>query len=673
MKRQSIRVVWYACLAIAALVLPARSQNLTSNITARAQDATGAVIPGVEVTISSPAMIGGSRKEVTDETGSYRFTLLPPGTYRVTFALPGFRTLNIDGVLLTAGNTATTVGTMEVASTAEEITVSSQAPTIDLESATVGVNWSQKMIDELPWARSLTGISMMIPGTYSTSYDIGNSSFGTGSTIAARSGGRTGGNVVTIDGLIWCQTYSDYGSFEEMNISTNAKGADQMNSGITIAMVAKSGGNSFHGNYTTKYQNGSMQSNNIDQHLLDMGFPQGSNKYTHFVDYYGDIGGPILKDKLWFYAAGRWGYQGQNIAGFRTAVGGPLTDFYTELKSPTAKLTYQITSKQKLEAYVSIPDKFQPYRGGNNLNPKDSTQDQDSWSSQGPVLTYTNIINSKTTFTAKISRGGYWWPAYAYSLPEGLGPNIMLKSPGGVLTSTRIPTFDWLGVKKVGIRITDVTTKATDGGYDSNYSRPIRWQQNYDVSRFATIFGKNNELKAGFMNWWDKDYSITFRYPTAIQYRYRSLASEACPGGGICDTLFLHPNSVIVYDTPNNNSQGGKYRAAYVNDKISVNRKLTVNVGLRWDWATSFLPAQGNDGTGPWAKKFTIPYSTGITNPDGSFAKFPVYNLWSPRLSFAYDLFGEGKIVIKASYGRYVGITPPVPTASRVLGRTQRV
>lgn len=177
------------------------SQVLTGNISARAQDSTGGVIPGVEVSISSPALIGGVRMEVTDETGAYRFTVLPPGVYRVTFALPGFKTLNVDGVNVTAGATATQTGVMEVASTAEEITVSSQAPTIDLESATVGVNISQKMMDELPWARSLTGMSMMIPGVRSTSFDIGNSNFGTSSTIAASSGGRSGGNVVTIDGL----------------------------------------------------------------------------------------------------------------------------------------------------------------------------------------------------------------------------------------------------------------------------------------------------------------------------------------------------------------------------------------------------------------------------------------------------------------------------------------
>jgi len=647
------------------------SQLLTSNITARAQDSTGGVIPGVEVTISSESMPGGARKEITDETGSYRFTLLSPGIYRVSFALPGFKTLNVDGVTVNAGATATQVGVMEVASTAEEITVSSQAPTIDLESATVGVNISQKMMDELPWARSLTGMSMMIPGVRSTSFDIGNSNFGTSSTIAASSGGRSGGNVVTIDGLIWCQTYSDYGSFEEMNVSTNAKGADQMNSGITLGMVVKSGGNQFHGNLSANYQNGSMQSNNIttfkdfltgqQKDLRVAGYPVGSNKYTHFDDMYGDIGGPILKDKFWFYFAYRRGYQGTFIPGFRTAVGGELTDFWTMLLSYSAKFTYQLTDKQKLEAYMGYPDKHQPYRGGGARQPKEATQNQDSWSSQGPMLTYTNIINSKTTLTAKITRGGYWWPAYTYGFNgegfEGLGPNIA-QLVNGQLVQRRIPTLEYLGVKNVGVHISDTTTSSTDGAFNSNYARPIRWQEDATLSRFTSIAGKNNELKIGYQGWWDKDYSLAFGYPYQQAYIYQSTSTETCPNSEICSNYFLHPYRVTVYDYPNHSADGALYRAAFGNDKITINRKLTLNVGLRYDWATTFLPPQGNDGSGPYARKFEIKEKQHYyVNADGSKSEFPVYSLWSPRLSFAYDLFGNGKMAIKGSWGRYIGIT----------------
>lgn len=647
------------CVGIVVLLsllctLPAFSQtDRTGAIVARAQDSTGAVIPGVEVTVSSPSLIGGARKEITDESGSFRFPLLPPGTYRVSFALPGFKTTNIDAVELNATTTRNVVGNLEVASTASEVTITSQAAAIDLESATVGVNISQKMMDELPWSRSLTGMSMMIPGTYSTSFDIGNANFGTSSTIAASSGGRSGGNVVMIDGLVWCQTYSDYGSFEEMNVSTNAKGADQFNSGITISMVAKSGGNAFHGNATAKYQNGSMQSNNTTPALIARGLPVGSNKFTHFTDYYGDIGGPIFKDKLWFYGAYRQGYQGSFIPGFREYAGGPPAEFSTVLKSPTGKLTYQITPKQKLEVYVSIPDKHQPYRGAGPRTPRNATQDQDSWSSQGPVFTYTNIIDSKTSFTAKLARGGYWWPAYTYGLPPGKGSNIFVNGKVQL-----IPTIDWLGVKNVGVRVSDTTAGDVDGSFLSNYSRPIRWQWNFDVSRFTKIAGKANEFKVGYMGWWDKDYSISFGYPYHQSYQYRSTATEVCPNSEICDAHFLHPFRVTLSDTPNNGADQSAYKSAYFNDKITVNRKLTINVGLRWDHTSSALPPQGNDGNGPWATKFfTTEKQSFINNPDGTKAVFPTYGMMSPRLSFAYDLTGTGRMAIKASFGRYSGLT----------------
>jgi hypothetical protein len=606
-------------------------------------------------------MIGGARKEVTDETGQYRFTLLPPGTYRVSFALPGFKTLNVDDVSLVAGTTQTIVGKMEVATTAEEVTVSSQAPTIDLEEATVGVNISQKMMDELPWSRSLSGASMMIPGVFSTSFDIGNSNFGTGSSIAARSGGRSGGNVVAVDGLIWCQSYMDYGSFEEMNVSTNAKGADQMNAGITLSTIVKSGGNNFHGSVNTSYQNGSMQSVNQTQSLIDQGYPQGSNKFTHFTDYYFDVGGPIIKDKLWFYTSERWGYQGTNIPGFLTAAGGVPSVFYTKLTSYTGKFTYQLSPKQKLEAYMGYPDKLQPYRNAGPLTPRDATEDQDSWSSQGPMLTYTNILNAKTTLTAKITRGGYWWPDYGYGFngeAAGLGPNIA-QLINGNLVMAKIPTMTWVGTPNVGVHISDNTTGAVDGAYLWNYKRPIRWQENVAFSRFANIHAKNNEIKVGYDGWWDKDYTSNFGYPYFESYTYKSLNTESCPDGVICSNYFQHPYRVTVTDYPTKaSSASGRYRALYFNDKITWNRKLTLNAGVRMDWSTSVLPAQGNNGEGTFATKFVIPDAISYyPNPDGSKANFPVYTLWSPRLSFAYDLTGSGRFAIKGSFGRYVSIT----------------
>jgi hypothetical protein len=417
--------------------------------------------------------------------------------------------------------------------------------------------------------------------------------------------------------------------------------------------VIKSGGNQFHGSFNGQYENGSMQSTNVDAALTAAGYAPGSNKFTHFDNYFGDIGGPVKKDKVWFYFAYNDGYSGLNVPGFLNGTGGTHADFYTILRNPTAKLTYQITSKQKIESYWGLGLKWQPYRGGTALVTQAATQNQDSWSTQGPTLKWTDIVDAKTTASVQISRGGYWWPSYAYGEPAGLGPILGLKNG----TTQKLPVADYVGVKNVGVRVTDITTGATDGGFASNYSRPIRWQYNADFSRVMSVSGKANEVKAGYFGWWDKSYTINFGYPYEEQFRYRSLATETCPGTVICSNYFLHPDSVIVYDYPNSSSAGAKYSGFYINDKITLSRRLTVNAGLRFEHASSFLSPQGNPGTGIYAVKNVIPYSTSITNPDGSVAVFPVYNLASPRFSVAYDVTGTGRVALKGSFGQYINMS----------------
>ena len=205
-------VCWLALVAaFPAFTAPAFAQTQTSNITGRATDESGGALPGVTVSVTSPNLIGGARTAVTDDQGVYRFTQLPGGTYVVKFELPGFTTMNVEAVQVSAGATMTINGKMTVAALQETVTVTSQAPTIDLESSKVAVNWDQGKLDDLPYARSLTGLVALIPGLYATSLDVGGSNFGTGSGPAARTFGRTGGGVVSYDGMIWDQTYGDFG------------------------------------------------------------------------------------------------------------------------------------------------------------------------------------------------------------------------------------------------------------------------------------------------------------------------------------------------------------------------------------------------------------------------------------------------------------------------------
>jgi hypothetical protein len=608
------------------IAFPAFAQTQTTGaITARATDSSGALIPGVEVTISSPAMIGGTRNAITDEQGSYRFTELVPGVYRVSFALAGFKTLNIDGVPVSANATRTVNGGMEVATVAEEVTVTSTAPTIDLEAATVAVNWSQQKLDELPYSRSIKSLTTMIPGLYQTSYDVGGSSFGSGAGVSARTYGRSGGTSISFDVILWSGTYADYGAFEEVNLTTASKGADQTAPGASFVAVLKSGGNEFHGNASIDYEAGGFQSKNVTQELIDRGYPTGGNKFTKYRNIYGDMGGRIIKDRLWFYGAFTHGYQGTLIPGFIRLSDGKQAEYFTKIIDPTAKLTYQLTSAQKVDVFWTLNRKWQAYRDASNLLPLEATQNQDAYSTIGPSARYTYIVNPKTTFTAQIARGGWWWPMTAY-------------------------TED---VRKI-----DLTTNATLGAYFHNYSRAIKWNWTADVARVGTIGGKMNEIKFGYHGHWNKNYVINFGFPNQQQYRYRSTASDTCPNNSICPNFFRTPNSVIVWDYPNTVSSGDRWKAVFFNDKLTVNRKLTVNFGIRVDHYTSFLPQQGNPGEGPYAVKRIFP-----SRNDG---EFPKYTQWSPRLSFAYDVTGTGRLAIKGSWGRYSQGAGPGATSTGV-------
>src|SRR6478735_259760 len=614
-----LRRMSVAAALVAMLAAPAWAQQQTGSITGRATDASGAALPGVTVSITSDNLIGGPREAVSDDQGVYRFTLLPGGRYNISFALTGFGTLNVTDVNLGAGSSATVNGKLEISTLQESITVTSQSPTIDLESSKVAVNWDQQKLDELPYSRSLTGLVAMIPGLYATALDVGGSNFGTGSGPTARTFGRAGGGVVSYDGMIWDQTYGDFGTYEEAQITTAAKGADAMNPGVTMNLVVKSGSNKFKGLGSANYQSGDLQSKNVDEELLAKGYAPGTNKFTSYKDFYGELGGPIMKDRLWFYVSHRDASNGQFIPGFVSLADRQQVEFYTKLQDPTAKVTYQITKNNKFEGMIQYGRKWQPYRTASRFIPLESTQNQDSWSRVGPSFKWQSVLSPKSTFEASLQRGGYWWPD--------------------------IPWDD-------GVRKTDLATSSgpTRGGFLQTDRTPRRWQYGATYAYFAEIGGRNHELKTGYLGWRNFSEVENIGYPNQQQYRYRSVAGDLnCDEAHNYDGCFTRPDSVLVYDYPNTTASGEWYNSAYFNDRITLSPKLTLNVGVRYDRYSSFLPAQGNTGTGPFATKNIFPYQ-GENN-------YPIYTSFVPRVSAVYDLTGQGRIALRTSYGRYTGGT----------------
>jgi len=589
-------------LVIALFAFAGAAFAQTSSLTGRAVDSSGGLLPGVDVSITSPAMIGGPRSTVTDETGTYRFAALPAGEYRVTFSLQGFRTLNVEGVRLLLGASMTISGTLDLDTVSESITVRSETPTIDLQATTVGVNWDQKQMDDLPYGRGVRGLARLVPGLSPTQFDVGGNTVGGSTTTGARSYGRAGGELIKFDGVVWDQFFGDYNTYDQVQVAAAAKGADQQSPGVTLSFVIKSGGNRFSGMYLGAWQDGAFQSNNVTQELRDKGFDPGDNKFTRYNDVSLDLGGPIMRDKLWFYAAYGYNYSGLLIPGFISEKMGDQVEFFTRLDNPTLKLTWQMSQNNKLEIVQQLNRKWQPYRTASRFVPMEATQNQLAWTAIGPSVKWTSVLNNSMTVDVGFNRSGYWWPDKAW-------------------------TSD--------VRRTDLTTTQTSGAFLEINREPARWGYNGTWTWFTNLRGMNHEVKAGFLGYRSTNFVDTYGYPNQQIYRYRSLPGDS--------NLFLRPDSVQVFDYPSFTDSGVNYNSAYVNDMITLSRNLTLNLGVRFDQYASWLPEQGNPGTGPFATEFLYPESH----------DFPTYNALSPRISLIYDVTGEGRIAVKTSYGRY--------------------
>ena len=303
-------------------------------------------------------------------------------------------------------------GKLDVATLQETVTVTSQAPTIDLESSKVAVNWDQQKLDEMPYSRSLTGLVVADPRPLRDSLDVGGSSFGTGSGPAARTFGRAGGDVVSYDGMIWDQTYGDFGTYEEAQITTAAKGADAMNPGVTMNLVVKSGSNTFKGLGLGELPVGRYpEQEHHARNCSRKGYAPGVNKFTSAArTTTAKSAGRSCATSCGSTPAIATPRRATSFPASSSLSDREQVEFYTKLQDPTGKITYQMTKNNKFEGMFQVGRKWQPYRTASRFVPLESTQNQDSMSLIGPSFKWLSILSPRATFDASLQRGGYWWP-----------------------------------------------------------------------------------------------------------------------------------------------------------------------------------------------------------------------------------------------------------------------
>src|SRR5215510_4010413 len=265
-----------ACLAL----LPSIASAQTSAIAGTVKDTSGAVLPGVTVEVASPALIEKTRSSVTDGSGQYKVDALRPGTYSITFTLPGFNTVKRDGVELTSDFTATINGEMKVGAVEETITVSAESPVVDVQNITTRTVMTREVMDAIPTGRNIQAIGIMIPGTSisvggggALSRDVGGSGGLQQSPLQYRGSGDT---VQTIEGMrlnnlcaqgAYSGVYWNDGSFQEISYVTGADSAEMGQGGIRVNMVPKDGGNTFHGSVMGNYAGDTFTSDNLRSNL----------------------------------------------------------------------------------------------------------------------------------------------------------------------------------------------------------------------------------------------------------------------------------------------------------------------------------------------------------------------------------------------------------------------
>src|SRR3990172_9963401 len=404
-RRRSLTVL---ALTLAILVpLASSAQVTTGTLFGTVRDESGAVLPGATVSITSPALIGGSRETVTSETGVFRFPGLSPGLYNMSIAMPAFGTHNEEGLRVVVGGTTEKNIVLSVASVTETITVTGESPVVDTKATDISTNYTREWVENAPIRRftffDLINAAPGVNQAFSTSSR--SSSYGSG--VDDNSYQLDGTDFTApLTGAAWPWPNTDV--IEEIEVLSLGASAEYGNlQGAVFNVVTKQGGNQLDGNVAFYYQHDNLTGRNTTEEQDD-GLPYYRDKFNDLTI---NVGGPVLKDKFWFF--GSYQYQ-------RDADAQPGTDPSAPAKSDADriffKLTYQANDKNKLmfalhNDYYAIPQRATAVDAPESIS-------VESGDNPSPNLTWTSVVNDTTYFEVRYS--GFYGKDHGDPLQSGL-------------------------------------------------------------------------------------------------------------------------------------------------------------------------------------------------------------------------------------------------------------
>lgn len=593
----------------------------TGTISGTVKDSSGAVLPGVTVEASSPALIEGRRSVITDQAGRYSIVNLRPGTYVVIFTLEGFSSLRRSDVHLTSDFTAN-VNAQLTLGASETITVDARQPLVDVQSAAQAQVFTREVMDEIPTERTPNAVLFTIPGTQAGSFGL-FSFRGSADSITTVDGMRMTNLIGAGPGSPSAPTSSNM--FQEFSFSTNIDSAEFGQPGLRINLVPRDGSNEFKGTLFARYTRGSWQGNNIDDALRAQGVTSASNTPKQW-DVNPGVGGPLVRDRLWFYLT----YQNK---GDDTVQTGSFYDTnplpYQYVADPSRpgisaarsysfapRLTWQATPSDNVAAWYELFRSQTPlfYNAQNRL-----------------ALTSTPAPLSPETTQAATTNGdagGLRWT-------RTQGTRLLFET--AFSSSVRNNYNDYQGeaagwsarnledgLPSVGAATAVFGEVSTNQLLNAAVNSNANLSRSYEIRSTANYVTGSHSFRAGaslFRGSYHRPVSV---YGNALLRLNNGVPSQA--------TLTLPTNRHDNVDAD---------WGFFVQDRWTIQR-LTMNAGLRMDWLKTSVPDQ------------VLPASVWL--PEQHFAGRDVVD-WkdlSPRLGFSYDVFGNGKTALKVAAGRFV-------------------
>ena len=644
-------ISWCVVLLLAGAAVASAQ---TGEIYGKVADTSGALLPGVNITLASPVLLQ-PQTAVTSETGSYRFPALPIGVYSVKFELAGFRTIIKEGLRVEIGLNAQVNQTLDISSVEETVSVTAESPLVDTRDTGRTSRFNQEALQSIPSARDPWVILEQSAGVAMDRQNIGGSMSGQQSNFVARGAAMSqqkwnldGVDITDMSATGGSPVYYDFDAFEEMQISTGGADVTMQSPGVGVNLVTKSGTDRLRGSGRYYITDQDFQSFNVSDELRKQGASTG-NPILSIKDFGIEAGGPIKRGRAWIW--GSYGKQDINVGvnNFYKAtpdcqamkaapltyslkeIRGCLNPDTTILNNYNLKFSTALTRANQFSFFFNAAEKVRNARDGSDLRPLETTYRQ--------------------LGVTRKDLGSNWWKtgmpkSYKWTDRHVFSDRFMLEGSYSHVGNNFTLTFH-----EEDLRSVQPSYEITTGLWGRSYQEAVYVRPTDSIDVMGTYFLPNT---------WGGDHALKF----GLKWRDDIAHTESMYGGdayvrftnGLPTDAQIYRRGLTEYGLENRN--------LYVQDTFTRGR-VTLNAGLRFDFQTDYANAAKVDASQFYGKATYAGVYNGVTYPGAVFNQLPAlefggadagvsFKNLSPRVGLTYDLRGNGRSVAKFNFSRYV-------------------